>query len=111
MTWQGQVEISREVEEWIDALSPVEQAAVDARVDLLADRGPLLGMPHCRALVGKLWELRVGPWRIAYFLAPGAPPTAVLLTRWRKKSQATPRRELIRARNAMDAWLAANDRR
>ena len=110
MTWSGHVELSGEVEQWMKTLPPAEQAAVDARVELLADRGPLLGMPHCRPLVGKVWELRSGPWRIAYFFAPGVPPTAVLLTWWRKSTRTTPRRELIRAKRAMESWLAAHDR-
>jgi hypothetical protein len=54
----GDVELEPEIDEWIDALDEDEQATVAFYIDLLAERGPLLGEPYTRRLVGKLRELR-----------------------------------------------------
>lgn len=71
-------------------------------VDLLADRGPLLGEPHTRQLDGKLRELRF--WlddqqvRVSYWIAPGR--RIILMTVWHKtKMRETG--EVDRARRAM----------
>jgi hypothetical protein len=49
MPW-GTVELEPEVREWLEGL-PTEQFATAAfYIDLLADRGPLLGEPYTRQL-------------------------------------------------------------
>lgn len=53
MPW-GTVELESEVREWLEGL-PTEQFATAAfYIDLLAERGPLLGEPYTRQLDGKL---------------------------------------------------------
>lgn len=57
MPW-GTVELEPEVREWLEEL-PTEQFATAAfYIDLLAERGPLLGEPYTRQLDRKLRELR-----------------------------------------------------
>ncbi|WP_199199848.1 type II toxin-antitoxin system RelE/ParE family toxin [Micromonospora sp. RP3T] len=52
------VELETEVRNWLEGLSTAEFARAAFYIDLLADRGPLLGEPHTRQLDGKLRELR-----------------------------------------------------
>lgn len=81
MTW-GEVELEPEVDEWFDTLDQVEQETVAFYVDLLAERGVLLGEPYTRQLRGKLRELRFHldrrSVRITYWIASGR--RIVLLT-------------------------------
>ncbi len=85
MTW-GEVELEPEVRDWILGLGQGAQETVAFYVDLLADRGPLLGEPHSRQLDGKLRELRFHlvelDMRVAYWIAPGR--RIILLTVFRK---------------------------
>ncbi|SUA72919.1 Uncharacterized protein conserved in bacteria [Nocardia otitidiscaviarum] len=57
MNW-GEVELESEVDEWFDSLDQDDQETVAFYVDLLAERGVLLGEPYTRQLHGKLRELR-----------------------------------------------------
>lgn len=72
-------------------------------VDRLADLGPVLDEPHTRQLDGKLRELRFylegRPTRITYWIAPGR--RIILLTVY-VKTQRRERREIGRARQAME---------
>lgn len=47
-----------EVRDWLEALPTTQFATAAFYVDLLADRGPVLGEPYTRQLDGKLRELR-----------------------------------------------------
>jgi phage-related protein len=47
------------VRQYIDSLSVQEAARLSVELDLLADFGVALGMPHVRPVGGKLHELRV----------------------------------------------------
>lgn len=53
-----------EVEHWFNALSPADRALASAAIDLLRDRGPLLGRPVVDRITGSklhnLKELRPG---------------------------------------------------
>ena len=53
-----------EVEHWFNALSPADRALASAAIDLLRDRGPLLGRPLVDRITGSklhnLKELRPG---------------------------------------------------
>lgn len=104
MHW-GTVEQSPEVEQWVSALSSAEQARVFVKISYLATRGPLLGEPHTRQLVGKLRELRIAldarQVRITYFIASGR--RIVLLTVFRKQ-RARELQEIRRAQAAMRNW-------
>ncbi|WP_235967240.1 type II toxin-antitoxin system RelE/ParE family toxin [Herbidospora solisilvae] len=57
MAW-GEVELEPEVDDWLDSLSQDDQETAVFYVDLLAERGVLLGEPYTRQLHGKLRELR-----------------------------------------------------
>ena len=66
------VRMVEEVEHWFNALSPADRALASAAIDLLRDRGPLLGRPLVDRITGSklhnLKELRPGstgtrcPW-------------------------------------------------
>jgi len=74
MTW-GQVELEPEVADWLTSLDDHRWAQALFHLDLLEERGVLLGGPYTRQLAGKLRELRffVGGerTRITYWIAPG----------------------------------------
>jgi hypothetical protein len=98
MNW-GEVELEPEVDRWFDTLSPEDQGTAAFYVDLLAERGVLLGEPYTRQLDGKLRELRFNlaqsAMRITYWIASGR--RIVLLTVFRK----TRMREAAEVRRAM----------
>jgi phage-related protein len=85
MTW-GTVELEAEVRTWLEALPTDLFARAAFYVDLLADRGPLLGEPYTKQIEGKLRELRFwleqDAMRITYWIATDR--RIVLLTVFRK---------------------------
>ena len=85
MTW-GRIELHPEVVDWLQKLSDDDFGHAAFYIDLLADRGTLLGEPYTRQLRGKLRELRFHlgreERRISYFIAAGR--RIVLLTVFRK---------------------------
>ena len=85
--------------EFIETLSPTEQAAMLRTIDLLREYGIALRMPYARK-VDELWELRAGPGRLFYFAYTGR--QLVILHGYRKKTQKTPAKEL---RIAKRRWL------
>ncbi|WBQ06913.1 type II toxin-antitoxin system RelE/ParE family toxin [Kribbella sp. CA-293567] len=98
MTW-GTVELEAEVRAWLEEL-PTEHFARSAfYIDLLAERGPLLGEPYTKQLDGKLRELRFwleqDAMRISYWIATDR--RIVLLTVFRK-TRMRETREVERAR-------------
>ena len=102
MDW-GTVELEPEVEAWLKGLHEDAANHVAFYIDLLAERGSLLGEPYTKQLDGKLRELRF--WlggqatRISYWIAPGR--RIILMTVWRK----TRMREIAqveRARKALE---------
>jgi hypothetical protein len=98
------VEISAEVEQWYASLKIRDRAAADRALDLLAERGPELRMPHARPLGDGLLELRFTcegtARRVTYYLARQR--VIVTLTTFRKQRQQE-RREVARAHRAMMA--------
>ena len=54
----GEVEAEPVVTAWLDGLDDEAFGRVEFAIDLLAERGVLLGEPHTRQLRGKLRELR-----------------------------------------------------
>lgn len=100
MTW-GTVELEPEVRGWLEGLPTADFARAAFYVDLLAEKGPLLGEPYSRQLDGKLRELRFYldgyAMRVTYWVASGR--RIVLLTVFRK-SRMRERREVERARRA-----------
>ena len=111
------VEQTSEVGDWVESLSVKELAVVRSRVELLAERGSQLRLPHSRSLGGGLFELRFDlahrAWRITYCFGGGR--RIMLLTVFRKQRQ-TERVQLRRARRAMASivaggWLANEEDR
>jgi hypothetical protein len=73
MNW-GEVELEPEVDDWFDTLDQDDKETAAFYVDLLAERGVLLGEPYTWQLRGKLRELRFHlarqAVRISYWIAP-----------------------------------------
>jgi hypothetical protein len=71
----GQVELEPEVADWLEKLDYQRWAQALFHLDLLEERGALLGEPYSRQLSGKLRELRFycagERIRIRYWIAPG----------------------------------------
>lgn len=69
------VELEPEVREWLEGLDDQRWAQAMFHLDLLEERGALLGEPYTRQLVGKLRELRFycgeQRARVSYWIAPG----------------------------------------
>ena len=106
MLW-GEVELEPEIGDWYDALDDEGQVRVAFHIDRLAEKGPLLDEPHTKQLDGKLRELRFylegRATRITYWIAPGR--RIILLTVF-VKSRSQERREIHRARLAMELCRA-----
>ncbi|WP_431930947.1 type II toxin-antitoxin system RelE/ParE family toxin [Micromonospora sp. RP3T] len=106
MGW-GMVELESEVRNWLEGLSTAEFARAAFYIDLLADRGPLLGEPHTRQLDGKLRELRFHlereAIRLTYWIA--SERRIILLTVFRK-TRMREDREVQRARKAQERCAA-----
>lgn len=96
-----------EVRDWLESLPPSQFATAAFYIDLVADRGPLLGEPYTRQLDGKLRELRFHlegrPARVTYWIASGR--RIVLLTAF-VKSRMRETGEVERARRALARCLA-----
>jgi hypothetical protein len=106
MSW-GTVELEPEVRDWLERLSTDQFATAAFYIDLLAERGPLLGEPYTRQLDGKLRELRFHlerrAARVTYWIASGR--RIVLLTVF-AKSRMREEREIERARRALARCVA-----
>jgi hypothetical protein len=91
----------------LESLSTSQFATAAFYIDLLADRGPLLGEPYTRQLDGKLRELRFHldgrAVRVTYWIAPGR--RIVLLTVF-AKTRMREVGEVERARRALARCLA-----
>ncbi len=106
MAW-GTVELEPEVRDWLESLPTAPFATAAFYVDLVADRGPMLGEPYTRQLDGKLRELRFHldgrAVRVTYWIASGR--RIVLLTVF-VKSRMRETAEVERARRAMARCMA-----
>lgn len=89
--------------EFIDGLPKSEQAIVLRYVDLLAEFGISLGMPHARHIDGRIWELRPSAERIFYAAISGR--RFIILHGYRKKSNKTPPAEIQIAKARWDDFL------
>jgi hypothetical protein len=103
----GTVELEPEVRDWLEALPTSQFATAAFYVDLLAERGPLLGEPYTRQLDGKLRELRFHldgrSVRVTYWIASGR--RIVLLTVF-VKTRMRESAEVDRARRALARCMA-----
>jgi phage-related protein len=89
----------RPVEEFLESLAESERAVVKAKFFYLQERGSQLREPITKSMGDGLYELRVHAYRIFFCFRPGN--RIVLLHAFRKKSQATPRRDLDLPRKRM----------
>jgi len=110
MAWE--IEFTGEFEGWWDSLSEEEQAAVDAKVRLLAEDGPSLGRPHADSLAKmskhpNMKELRVqhagDPYRVLFAFDPRR--MAILLLGGRKADEKWYRDAVPRADKLYDDHL------
>jgi hypothetical protein len=106
MTW-GTVELEPEVRDWLESLPVAHFATAAFYIELVADRGPLLGEPYTRQLDGKLRELRFHlegrAVRVTYWIASGR--RIVLLTVF-EKNRMRETAEVARARRALARCVA-----
>lgn len=72
-------------------------------IDLLAKNGTNLPTKITKHLEDNIWELRPGNNRVFYFYYDES--QYVLLHHFRKKSQKTPKREIIRAKSERDDYI------
>jgi len=105
MAWE--VETEPEVTDWYLGLSGDDRDVAAGRIDLLANFGHRLRMPHSRPLTEGLLELRFEmsrrSWRITYWHRPDG--VIVLLTVFHKQRN-NEVREVARARKALEACRA-----
>lgn len=101
MGW-GTVEIEPEVAQWLAALDDKRWAQAMMHLDLLEERGALLGEPYTRQLDGKLRELRFycgeRRIRVTYWIAAGR--RIIMLTVFAKTRMREPE-EIARAVRAL----------
>jgi hypothetical protein len=89
------------LERFIESLEKTTVARVLRSIDLLAEFGNTLGMPHSKHIKMHLFELRVHgrqEIRIFYMFSKSQ---AILLYGYVKKSQKTPKKELNKAFHAL----------
>ena len=97
-----QVETEAEVTDWYRTLSASERDVAAVHIDLLAEFGHRLRMPHARPLGEGLMELRFDmsrrSWRVTYWYRPDG--VIVLLTVFHKQRN-NEARQVARARAAL----------
>ncbi|BCJ26390.1 type II toxin-antitoxin system RelE/ParE family toxin [Actinocatenispora sera] len=104
----GTVELEPEVRKWLEGLSTEHFATAAFYIELLADKGALLGEPYSRQLDGKLRELRFHidgqSVRITCWIA--ASRRIILLTTFHK-TRMREGRQVDRARQALARCISA----
>lgn len=76
-------------------------------IQLLEDHGTRLGDNITKHLHEDIWELRPGNNRVLFFFHKD--DTYVLLSHFRKKTQKTPVREILKAKSLRDDWLSRKE--
>jgi len=84
------------VEEFIQNLSEKPRSRVYNTLELLAELGVNLGLPHAKKVTGtSLWELRIlGENSLRFFYVAKIGQVFLLLHGFSKKKQKTPRKEI-----------------
>lgn len=88
--------------EFLKSLPKQDQAELLRVLDLLAEFGLKIGMPHARPIEG-MWELRGGSGRLFYVAYTGR--RFIVLHGYRKQSQAAPRHEIETAQRRWADFL------
>ena len=87
------------IKDFIDNLQESTQTKLARQLDLLAEHGSQLGMPHAKAIGSGLIELRVrGKQEVRVFYVFAVGKHIYLLHAFIKKSKTTPKKELDIAR-------------
>ena len=73
-------------------------------IQLLEDHGTRLGENITKHLGEEIWELRPGKNRVLFFFHRDN--TYVLLSIFRKRTQKTPLREIVKAKSLRDDWIS-----
>ena len=81
----------------------IQHKQITLYIQLLEDHGIWLDENITKHLEEDIWELRPGSNRVLYFFYKD--DTYVLLHRFRKKTQKTPRREIEKAKAERDDWI------
>jgi len=84
------------VQELIENLPEIPRSRVYNTIELLAEFGPILKMPHVKKVTGTpLWELRIlGEASIRFFYVAKIGQSFLLLHGFTKRKQKTPRKEI-----------------
>ena len=90
------------VEKFISSLDSNTIAKVIHNIDLLEKYGNLLRMPHSKRLVKDLYELRVKGKEEIRILYTFRSSSIYLLHAFKKKSQRTPKKEIVKALKRID---------
>lgn len=94
------------VEDFIKSLDEKAQTKMARTFDHLEEFGTALGQPHMKKLVGtSLWELRIlGSDSIRIFYVTVTVKTFLLLHGFKKKTQKTPRKEIVIAEKRLNEY-------
>ena len=77
-------------------------------IDALTEYGVKIGMPMVKHIDGNIWELRPLKDRIFFFCFHG--DTMVLLHHFTKKTQKTPKKEILQAKRNMIDFIDSQKR-
>jgi phage-related protein len=103
------------IKEYLQELYQKSETSKDARIkrkkifeylDILKTYGITAGEPYIKNIEGNIWELRPLTDRIFFFFWQD--DAYVLLHHFVKKTQKTPRKEIIKAKNNLENHLARN---
>ena len=107
-----------DVKEFLDSLRTKASTVKDARIqfgqvsryiELLEKNGTNLPITIAKHLEDEIWELRPGGNRVFFFYFDHG--TYVLLHHFQKKSQKTPRREILKAKSEMKDYISRKERK
>ncbi len=90
-----------ELEKFVQSLEKPTIAKVLRTIDLLELFGPQLGMPHTKKIVNRLFELRIRGSQEVRIFYTFHKKSIILLHGFVKKSDKTPRKEIIIALNKL----------
>lgn len=82
------------VEEFVKAQNFQTKSKIIHLIDLLQKHGPILGMPHSKKLISKLYELRIRGKQETRILYCFKKEKIYLLHAFKKQTQKTPRKEM-----------------
>lgn len=99
------------IEELIDSLPHKTRARVYNTLELLAEFGIRLGMPHAKKVTGTpFWELRVlGEKSLRFFYVTRVSRSFLLLHGFTKKQQKTPKKEIKIVKERLGTFRIALD--